>query len=216
MGARQLGKSRRERFTSPEGTAHFIYLLAPSYAFDRRGLYSVRLTLPPADAKPFAAHVKDAFANALSKARANAATAEAASELFSADAPLKEQPDGSLSVTFRSRPQWKGAISSGPRITNSSGKTLKGVHHIGDGTRMRIIYEMVPFNHVIGGVGLTLRIVEAQIVALVNAPLVERLGDPRDVGEDFASPVGRTTISADGSQGQYSVDIHADRSWRSG
>lgn len=197
--ALHLMTHNRERFVTPEGKATHVNLLHRSSS-DRRGIYSVNLIVSEAEARPFAESIRAAFAERLDRERANAPTAEAANKLFAAELPLKERADGSVVVTFRARPSWKAGVAYGPKVADASGKLLKGVNSIGDGTRMRLVYTREPF-HTASGVGLTLRVVEAQIIALVDAGagFMFRLGDPRHVEQEISTPIARHWITPSGN-----------------
>ena len=192
-------KKYRERYTTPEGIATHVNLLHRSGS-DRRGIYSVNLALSVTDSPPFCASIRAAFAERLERERRNAATPEAASRMFAAKPSIIEQADGSVVVIFRARPSWKAGVAHGPKIIDAAGKILKNVNTIGDGTRMRLVYTREPF-HTASGVGLTLKVVEAQIIVLVDAGtgFMNRLGDPSAIGEDIETPLPWTRIAPGGS-----------------
>ena len=159
---------------SPIGTAQYVYLTEPDFGngswSDAVGTYKVKnMTIP-------AGQDADAFFAKLTSA-ADAYFAEASKKagnkpLRRAPLPFYKKDEGDYYLTQTTlkaggvNSTTKQQFTQKPRIFNANGKPWEPSNRVTNGSKLRVIVEVVPYSNPSQGHGITLRLKDVQVVEL--------------------------------------------------
>ena len=160
-------KKRYTRFTTPVGTALWPHLNEPDTKFDKDGSYSVNLVLDKEEAmtisEKLSSVLEEFIASGESKSKKKAAL------------PIKEdmgqdgKPTGNYQIKFKLRAvgQSRGERwEQRPALFDSQGQPLS--EHVGNGSKIKVGAEVVPYSTAMAGTGVTLRLKAVQVIELAS------------------------------------------------
>jgi hypothetical protein len=165
--------AEKQKFPStPKGLAMYAWLTRADTKFDADGVYKVNLVLDPADAAPIIEAIDKQAAEFLAEKRKAEKNPVKAKRLkMSSDTPYAEDEDGNIVIKFKMKA--KGKTKAGeeftqkPKLFDAKGKPITGDIPLGNGSTIRVSYEMVSYLHPKEGAGITLRLRAVQVIELV-------------------------------------------------
>lgn len=168
-------KKRRERFTTPAGTALFPRLNTPDFKYKKEnGEYSVKLKLTAEQAGPIIAKINEETEKAYKAycVRENRAKLKRSPNIpYKNEVDDNEKETGNVIFSFK----LPGKVKSGktgeeftlkPTLFNKAGERVED--EVWGGSTIQVSYEMRPYYTEGLGAGMTLRVVACRIVTLVT------------------------------------------------
>jgi len=161
-------KKRYLRFTTPVGTALWPHLNTPDTKFDKDGSYSVNLILDKEETETIKTQLSKVLEEFI-------ATGESVSKKKAA-LPIKEDkdkegnPTGNYQIKFKLRAvgQSRGERwEQRPSLFDSQGIPL--TEDIGNGSKIKVGAEVVPYSTAMAGTGVSLRLKAVQVIELQSA-----------------------------------------------
>lgn len=160
-------KAKLTRYVTPLGTAQYPWLTKPDTKFNADGTYSVALTFRDDDGT-FTTLINREFEAAVAKAKEQ----NEGKKIKSADLPITENEDGSITLKFKLNakvtPKNGEPFEQRPALFDAKGTPLGLDTKIGGGTKMKIAFECAPFYTALIGAGISLRLKAAQVIELVE------------------------------------------------
>lgn len=158
-------KKRYLRFTTPVGTALWPHLNEPDTKFDKDGSYSVNLVLD----KEQTENIKEKLAGVLEEfiASGESKTKKKAPMPIKEDKDQDGKPTGNYQIKFKLRAvgQSRGERwEQRPALFDSQGQPL--TEQIGNGSKIKVGAEVVPYSTAMAGTGVTLRLKAVQVIEL--------------------------------------------------
>lgn len=170
-------KKKYVRGTTPKGTAAWPRLTEPDCTFDPNGMYSVNLRMPIAIASPLIDQIEEAHKAQVAEVVKELKSKGKPPKIKEADRPYKPVLDedgnetGEIEFKFKLKAmagskdkQW----AQKPRLFDSKGKPLPSDIKIGSGSTIKVGYEMFPYYVPSVGCGVSLRVLAAQVIELVE------------------------------------------------
>ena len=144
--------------TTPVGTGNYNYLFTPDTQFEKRGKFSVNLTLSDKDAAPFIKIYEETL-----KARQEKEN----SDKRAPHNQYKALKEGGVEFKFKLINKVKKKdgtdFEQRPKILNSD-KTVAEQQLVYNGSKMKIAFQMVSWANNLQGVGVTLRMKAVQLI----------------------------------------------------
>lgn len=175
-------KSRKPIY-SPKGTFLYPKFLTPDTKFDPEGVYSVRLVLDGEAAASLIEKIDEEIEATYQAELENAGIPAKRKKVKKADAPYQPEEDdegnetGNVIFNFKLKAvgknsktgeTWKNVVklydAKGSEIVGAKKKALK----IGSGTIGKVCFQMNPFYTAQVGAGVSLRLLAAQIIELIE------------------------------------------------
>lgn len=161
-------KKRYLRFTTPVGTALWPHLNEPDTKFDKDGSYSVNLVL----GKEQTEDIKEKLAGVLEEfiASGESKTKKKAPMPIKEDKDQDGKPTGNYQIKFKLRAvgQSRGERwEQRPALFDSQGQPLS--EQIGNGSKIKVGAEVVPYSTAMAGTGVTLRLKAVQVIELSSS-----------------------------------------------
>lgn len=160
-------KAKLPRYVTPLGTAQYPWLTKPDTKFNPDGDYSVALTFRDDDGQ-FSTLINNELEKSVEKAKAE----NAGKKIKTADAPITENDDGSITLKFKLKakvtPKNGEPFEQRPALFDAKGQPLGSDIKIGGGSKMKVSFEIVPFYTSLVGAGLSLRLKAVQLIDLVE------------------------------------------------
>jgi len=160
-------KAKLTRYVTPLGTAQYPWLTKPDTKFNADGTYSVALTFRDDDGA-FTTLINREFEAAVAKAKEQ----NEGKKIKSADQPIVENEDGSITLKFKLNakvtPKNGEPFEQRPALFDAKGTPLGLDTKIGGGTKMKVAFECAPFFTSLIGAGISLRLKAAQVIELVE------------------------------------------------
>ena len=161
--------------TTPIGIAVWPRFDKPDTKFAKpgeSGVYSTKLRLDADKAAPLVAEIDEKMQAEFAKAKSEAKSPMKAKKVKLADPPYAEDEDGSVLFTFKMQ---AGGISkkdgkpwtNAPALYDAKGKPVNGLV-VGNGSKIKVGYELTTFFTQLVGAGVSLRLKAAQIIELVE------------------------------------------------
>tara|TARA_R100001460_G_scaffold2262_7_gene7497 strand:+ start:2992 stop:3597 length:606 start_codon:yes stop_codon:yes gene_type:complete len=158
-------KKRYVRFTTPVGTALWPHLNEPDTKFDKDGSYSVKLILNKEDTQNIKTKLSAVLEEFVSSGESKSNK--------KAPMPIKEdtdkdgKPTGDYQIKFKLRAvgQSRGERwEQRPALFDSQGQPCSDL--IGNGSKIKVGAEVVPYSTAMAGTGVTLRLKAVQVIEL--------------------------------------------------
>ena len=164
-------KPKRERYVSPVGEAKWAHLHSPKAPFQQGGQprYQVDFVFDPNDPEA------KAWAGGIEAERKRAGTAT----LFKPEKNEQDQPTGRWFVTLKTGEQYP------PQLFDAQGQALAAGTRIGNGSKIRCAYTIVPFSGFGGGVTLYLSAVQVVELRHFDGRTASDFGFPVEEGGGF-------------------------------
>ncbi|MGC3025858.1 ssDNA-binding protein [Burkholderia sp. DN3021] len=140
-----------KNITTPKGSAGYLNLLVPDTRFDPEGKYKASVTLPDAEAAKIIELCKEEAIDELGPKKA-----------AKAKMPGKENEDGTVTFTFKSKSKPKLFDAKGNPIRNTS-----SVERVGGGSTIRVKGSAKAYENG-ANIGVTLYLNEVQLIKLVE------------------------------------------------
>lgn len=161
-------KKRYLRFTTPVGTALWPHLNEPDTKFDKDGSYSVNLVLD----KEQTENIKEKLAGVLEEfiASGESKTKKKAPLPIKEDKDQDGKPTGNYQIKFKLRAvgQSRGERwEQRPALFDSQLQPCTDV--IGNGSRIKVGAEVVPYSTALAGTGISLRLKAVQVIELSSS-----------------------------------------------
>ena len=161
-------KKRYLRFTTPVGTALWPHLNEPDTKFDKDGSYSVNLVLD----KEQTENIKEKLAGVLEEfiASGESKTKKKAPLPIKEDKDQDGKPTGNYQIKFKLRAvgQSRGERwEQRPALFDSQLQPCTDV--IGNGSRIKVGAEVVPYSTAMAGTGISLRLKAVQVIELSSS-----------------------------------------------
>ena len=161
-------KKRYTRFTTPVGTALWPHLNEPDTKFDKDGSYSVNLVLD----KEQTENIKEKLAGVLEEfiASGESKTKKKAPLPIKEDKDQDGKPTGNYQIKFKLRAvgQSRGERwEQRPALFDSQLQPCTDV--IGNGSRIKVGAEVVPYSTALAGTGISLRLKAVQVIELSSS-----------------------------------------------
>jgi hypothetical protein len=161
-------KKRYQRFTTPVGTALWPHLNEPDTKFDKDGSYSVKLILNKEETqnikKLLAAQLEEFISSGESKSNKKAPMP------IKEDTDQEGKPTGDYQIKFKLRAvgQSRGERwEQRPALFDSQLQPCTDI--IGNGSRIKVGAEVVPYSTAMAGTGVTLRLKAVQVIELKSS-----------------------------------------------
>lgn len=138
----------KDKFVSPKGIAQYPWLTKPDTKFNAEGTYKTSLAVPKAQAKEFVEAIKQAFVDEFG-----------ASKMAKAHMPFKEDEEGNVVFSFKSKQK--------PRLFDSQGKPITDEVAVGGGSQIKVAGSLGPYNKG-ANMGVALYLNAVQIISLVE------------------------------------------------
>lgn len=157
-------------FTTPAGTAGYLYLSVPDTKFKEEGEYRAQVTL---EAK-YASKIEALIEEELDKSVAKAKEENAGKRIKRADSPVRTNDDGSITLNtkcpaFVTSKKTQEKFSLQPTVFDGAGNRLPNKDlKAGQGSTIRVSVEIRPYFTALVGAGVTLRVRAVQILELVE------------------------------------------------
>lgn len=176
-------KKTNKTHYSPKGKFIYPKLTKPDTKFDPEGVYSVRVAIPAEDAAPMVEMIDDAIEKKYQEALEEAGTPAKRKKVKKADAPYQPEEDddgnetGNIVFNFKLKAvgrntktgeTWKNVVKLYDAKNREIPPAKRGALKIGGGTVGCIAYQLNPFYTAQVGAGVSLRLLAAQIVELVE------------------------------------------------
>tara|TARA_R100000697_G_scaffold95582_2_gene107495 strand:- start:32 stop:631 length:600 start_codon:yes stop_codon:yes gene_type:complete len=158
-------KKRHVRFTTPVGTALWPHLNEPDTKFDKDGSYSVNLILDKQETETIKSKLSDILKEFMSSGQSKSNK--------KANLPIKEdkdqdgKPTGMYQIKFKLKAvgQSRGERwEQRPALFDSQGQPLS--EQIGNGSKIKVGAEVVPYSTAMAGTGVSLRLKAVQVIEL--------------------------------------------------
>jgi hypothetical protein len=209
------------RITSPVGTAVFPKLSTPDTKYKALGEYATKLVLSGDDSAPIIEKFEAELAAYFEEVKAELmkgdgkSKAKAKSLKFAADKPFKPEVDdegdetGNFVFNFkmpaRIAREGKPDLVLKPDVFDAAGKKLTSPPDIWGGSRLKVAFELRPFNTAIG-VGMSLRLNAVQVIELRSAGQRDAAGygfgaEEGYAGADETPAFGNETTGSDTGAG---------------
>ena len=133
---------------SPKGKASWPKLFKPDTRFNPEGVYQTGLIVSKEDAAPFIQQIEEIFTNE-----------HGAAKLAKASMPYKEDEDGNIVFSFKSKRK--------PMVVDSQGKPIEVELNVGSGSTIKVACGLNPYS-VAGRVGVSAYLNAVQILDLVE------------------------------------------------
>lgn len=165
-----MAKTKNPRYVTPAGIAGYAYLLKPDTKFNPDGEYKVKLQIAAGDdANKLVSFLDEQFELAVKKAKEE----NTGKKIKDADAPYQVDEDtGNVTVNFKLKakvtPKNGDAFEQRPAVLDAKLKPIPANTKIGNGSKIKISYEVVPFFTALIGAGITLRLKAVQVLELVE------------------------------------------------
>jgi hypothetical protein len=140
--------SKIVKAVSPKGKASWPKLFKPDTRFNPDGVYSTGLVVPPKDAKEFQEKIQEVFVDEFGQ-----------SKLAKASMPWKEDEDGNVVFSFKSKRK--------PMVVDSTGKAINEELPVGGGSTIKVAAGLNAYNAG-GRIGVSMYLNAVQIVELVE------------------------------------------------
>ena len=165
-----MAKTKNPRYVSPVGAAGYPYLLKPDTQFNPDGEYKVKLQIPAGEAaNKLVSFLDEQFDLAVEKAKEQ----NQGKKIKAADAPYQvDDETGNVSVNFKLKakvtPKNGDPFEQRPAVLDAKLKPIPNTTKIGNGSKMKVSDEVVPFFTSLIGAGITLRLKAVQVLELVE------------------------------------------------
>lgn len=165
-----MAKSSFTTFTTPAGSAGYLYLSVPDTKFKEDGEFRAQITL---DAK-HAAKIEALVEAELEKSVAKAKSENAGKRIKQADSPVRTNDDGSITLNtkcpaFVTSKKTQERFSLRPTVFDGAGNRLNNDElKAGQGSTIRVSIEIRPYFTALVGAGVSLRVRAVQILELVE------------------------------------------------
>lgn len=140
--------------------------------FDAAGIYSVKLRLDADKAAPLIEKIDAEMQAAFEKAKKEAGSPMKAKKVKLADAPYTEEDEGTFLFNFKMKhkvePKKGKPFTQKPAVVDGALKPIADTVRIGGGSEGKVSYELIPFYQVLTGAGVSLRLIGAQVLKLVE------------------------------------------------
>lgn len=160
-------KAKAPLYITPVGTANYPWITKPDTKFNADGEYSIALTLRDDDAA-----ISTLLNEALEKSVEKAKEENKGKKIKSADSPVVENEDGSITLKFKLKakvtPKNGEPFEQRPALFDAKNKPLGKDIKIGGGSKVKVAYEIIPFYTALVGAGVSLRLKAVQVIDLVE------------------------------------------------
>lgn len=169
------------QITSPFGSALWAHLVDPDKKFSELGDFKVNLKIGEEEAKGLMDQIQEEKAKALiffqEEAKAEGRTPKAIAKIKLSDIdPYEEDEDEEGVIIFKFKRKAAYLKDTGDVVhfdvplSDATGRTIPADKkpNIGNGSTLRVIAELVPYNMATSGVGISLRLKKVQIKTLVE------------------------------------------------
>jgi hypothetical protein len=160
-------KKRYLRFTTPVGTALWPHLNEPDTKFDKDGSYSVNLVLNKEETENIKSKLSEVLQEFISSGESK--TNKKAPLPIKEDKDQDGKPTGNYQIKFKLRAvgQSRGERwEQRPALFDSQLQPCTDV--IGNGSRIKVGAEVVPYSTAMAGTGVSLRLKAVQVIELSN------------------------------------------------
>ena len=140
--------AKKNTFVSPKGTAAYPWLTKADTKFSAEGVYKTGLTVKGKDAEAFQEAIKAAFIEEFGQ-----------SKLAKAHLPWKDEEDGAVTFSFKSKMK--------PRLFDSQGKAITNDPAVSGGSVIKVSGAFGPYNKGVN-MGVALYLNAVQIIDLVE------------------------------------------------
>lgn len=186
-------KAKRKTVYSPKGTFLYPKLTKPDTKFDPEGVYSVKLVVEGEAASDLIEKIDAEIEASYQEALEEAGTPAKKKKVKKADAPYQPEEDdegnetGNIIFNFKlkaigknskTNETWRNVVKLFDARNREIVGAKKKAINIGSGTFGRIAFQMNPFYTAQVGAGVSLRLLAAQIIDLVE------FGGSFDFGEE--------------------------------
>lgn len=174
-------KSYPTLITSPFGTSLWAHLIEPDTKFNPEGDFKINLKVPLKDAKPLMDQIVAAQEQALvtfkEEAKADGKAAKVIDKIKLSDIlPFEEDDEDEDLIVFKFKRKASFINDKGEQLhfdvplVDATGKTIpeKSKENPGNGSLVRVMAELIPYNMATSGVGISLRLKKVQIRELVR------------------------------------------------
>lgn len=151
--------AKKNTFVTPKGTAAYPWLTKADTKFSAEGVFKTGLVVKASEAKAFQDDIKAAFVEEFGQ-----------SKLAKAHLPWKEDDDGNVVFSFKSKLK--------PRLFDSKGKAITNDPAVSGGSVIKVSGAFGPYNKGVN-MGVALYLNAVQIIELVeysNSPFGEEEG----------------------------------------
>lgn len=157
--------------TTPRGTAMWAKLFTPDYKFTDVGEYSVALSIGADQAADILSKIDSQLAYSLEKALKENPTKKGS--IKPASPPYKEVFDdqgnatGDIEFKFKQKAvvQTKnGPLKKKPAIVDAKGKPIHEAIEVGNGSVMKVAFDMYPYYTAMAGAGVSLKLTAVQLL----------------------------------------------------
>lgn len=161
-------KPKNPRYVTPAGTAGYPYLTKPDTQFNPDGEYKVKLQVAAGDAaNKLVTFLDEQFELAVEKAKEQ----NQGKKIKSADAPYQVDEDtGNVTLNFKLKakvtPKHGDAFEQRPAVLDAKLKPISQNVKVGNGSTIKVSYEVIPFYTALIGAGITLRLKAVQVLEL--------------------------------------------------
>jgi|TARA_R110002153_G_scaffold93590_1_gene226255 hypothetical protein len=156
---------------TPKGTAMWAKLFTPDFKFSDVGEYSVALTLGADQATDIVSKIDAQLNVSLEKAQKENPTKKGS--IKPANPPYKEVYDeqgnatGDIEFKFKQKAvvQTKnGPLKKKPAVVDAKGKPIREPIEVGNGSVMKVAFDMYPYYTAMAGAGVSLKLTAAQLI----------------------------------------------------
>lgn len=203
-----MAKQKNTLITSPFGTALWAAIVEPDTKFNELGDYKINLRVPEAEAQALMDQILAEKEKALEmfkeEARAAGKLPKAIEKIkLSEQNPFEEDEEEEGVIVFKFKRKASYIKDGGELVhftvglVDATGKTIpeKSKPNVGNGSVVRVMAELVPYNMATTGVGISLRLMKVQIKELVeystDGPGFDAVEDggyvPEGMDQDFDS-----------------------------
>ena len=161
-------KKRYLRFTTPVGTALWPHLNEPDTKFDKDGSYSVNLVLNKEETENIKSKLSEVLQEFISSGESK--TNKKAPLPIKEDKDQDGKPTGNYQIKFKLRAvgQSRGERwEQRPALFDSQLQPCTDV--IGNGSRIKVGAEVVPYSTAMAGTGISLRLKAVQVIELSSS-----------------------------------------------
>lgn len=158
-------KTRNVRITTPAGIARWPHLNEPDTKFNKDGDYKVNLLLGAEDTEKLRSSMQEVLQKFI--AEGNAKTKKVAPLPIKEATDAEGNPTGQFEIKFKLRAV---GVSRGerweqrPALFDAQGKPMTEL--VGNGSKVKVGAEIVPYSTAISGTGVTLRLRAVQVLEL--------------------------------------------------
>ena len=165
-----MAKPSFKTFTTPAGTAGYLYLSVPDTKFKEDGEYRAQITLSAQHAEKIEALIAEELLKSVAKAKEE----NAGKRIKQADTPVRANDDGTITLNtkcpaFVTVKKTGEKFSLRPAVFDGAGNRLPNdTLKAGQGSTIRVSIEIRPYYTSLVGAGVTLRVKAVQILKLVE------------------------------------------------